>query len=69
MLKEWLPGHLRSNSDLTLEDHQSAIAMANVALEESKNPEIRGIAKDIVRAQKREISQMLRWRARWYPGD
>ena len=43
--------------------------MANVALEESKNPQIRQIAEVIVSAQEREISQMQRRRERWYPGD
>ena len=55
--------------DAMIPHHQSAIAMAKVALEESNNPEIRGIAEDIVRAQEREISQMKEWRERWYPGD
>ena len=59
----------RAFIDAMIPHHQSAIAMANVALEESKNPQIRQIAEDIVNAQQREISQMLRWRARWYPGD
>jgi uncharacterized protein (DUF305 family) len=47
--------------------HESAIAMANVALEESTNPQIREIAGDIVNAQEREISQMKEWRQQWYP--
>ncbi len=55
--------------DAMIPHHQSAIAMANVALEESKNSQIREIAEEIVSAQEREISQMQRWRERWYPGD
>jgi uncharacterized protein (DUF305 family) len=47
--------------------HQSAIEMANVALEESENPQIRQIAEDIVSAQVHEISQLQRWRQQWYP--
>ena len=47
--------------------HESAVAMANVALEESENPEIRGIAEEIVSAQERELSQMREWREEWYP--
>lgn len=49
--------------------HQSAIEMANVALKESKNPQIREISEDIVTAQKREISQMTKWCEEWYPGS
>lgn len=47
--------------------HQSAIAMAEVALEESEDPEVRKIAEDIVSAQEREISRMEQWRQQWYP--
>ena len=47
--------------------HESAIEMAEVALEESENPRIRRIAEDIVSAQKREIQQMRQWREEWYP--
>ncbi len=47
--------------------HESAIAMAEVARRETENPEIRGIADDIVSAQEREIKQMKQWRAEWYP--
>jgi uncharacterized protein (DUF305 family) len=53
--------------DAMIPHHQSAIAMANVALEASKNPQIRQIAEDIVSAQEREISQLQRWRQQWYP--
>jgi uncharacterized protein (DUF305 family) len=53
--------------DAMIPHHQSAIEMANVALEESKNPQIRQIAEDIVSAQMREISQLQRWRQQWYP--
>ena len=59
----------RAFIDAMIPHHQSAIAMANVAFEESKNPQIRQIAEDIMSAQEREISQMQRWRERWYPGD
>ena len=55
--------------DAMIPHHQSAIVMANVALEESKNAQIRQIAGNIVNAQEREIEQMQRWRARWYPNN
>ncbi len=57
----------RAFIDAMIPHHESAISMANVALEESKNEEIRGISEDIVKAQKQEISQMRSWRQQWYP--
>ena len=47
--------------------HQSAIAMAEVAFQESENQEIRRIAEDIVDAQERDLALMERWREEWYP--
>jgi uncharacterized protein (DUF305 family) len=46
--------------------HRSAIEMAKVANHESENPRIKGLAENIVSAQKREIAQMKGWRERWY---
>ncbi len=47
--------------------HRSAITMAEVAMKESDNPQVKEIAQDIVDAQRREIAQMERWREQWYP--
>jgi len=57
----------RAFIDAMIPHHESAIAMANVALQESENGEIRNIARDIVSAQKREIAQLRSWRQQWYP--
>ena len=57
----------RAFIDAMIPHHESAIAMAEVALEESENEEIRTLAQDIVDAQRREIEQMNTWRERWYP--
>jgi uncharacterized protein (DUF305 family) len=57
----------RAFIDAMIPHHESAIAMANAALEGSDNPEIREIARAIVEAQEEEISQMEAWRQDWYP--
>jgi uncharacterized protein (DUF305 family) len=53
--------------DAMIPHHQSAIEMAQVANQESDNPEIKTLAEDIVEAQTREITQMEGWRKDWYP--
>lgn len=52
--------------DAMIPHHESAIEMANVALKESKNPQIKELAGNIVSAQEREIKQMKQWREEWY---
>jgi uncharacterized protein (DUF305 family) len=52
--------------DAMIPHHQSAIEMAEVANEKSKNPRIKELAQNITSAQKREIEQMKGWRREWY---
>jgi uncharacterized protein (DUF305 family) len=59
----------RAFIDNMIPHHESAIAMAEVALRKSKNPGIKGIAGDIVSAQKREVGQMRQWHKEWYGGS
>ncbi len=47
--------------------HQSAIDMAEVALENTDNPQIQNLAQEIITAQEQEIAQMEQWREEWYP--
>ena len=53
--------------DDMLPHHRSAIQMAEVARDKSRNPRVEELATNIVEAQEREISQMKQWRERWYP--
>lgn len=57
----------RAFIDAMIPHHQSAVEMAQVALENSDNPKIKELAQNIISAQKREIEQMKQWRQQWYP--
>jgi uncharacterized protein (DUF305 family) len=43
--------------------HQGAIDMAEVELRYGKDPQLRGMAKDIIAAQQKEIATMKEWLA------
>jgi uncharacterized protein (DUF305 family) len=59
----------RAFIDAMVPHHQGAVDMAQVALEQTENPEIKELAGNIVSAQQREIEQMRQWRQAWYPED
>ena len=46
--------------------HEGAIAMAKIALERSKRPEMLSLAKAIIEAQQKEIDDMSAWYQSWY---
>jgi uncharacterized protein (DUF305 family) len=54
--------------DSMIVHHQSAIDMAEIALDEAEHPEIDQLANDIITAQQSEIEQMNAWRNEWFPG-
>jgi len=51
--------------DMMTEHHQGAIEMAEQVLEEGEDPEVAGLARDIIAAQRAEIDQMAQWRQEW----
>ncbi|MGL3606018.1 CopM family metallochaperone [Rhizobium sp. G187] len=44
--------------------HQGAIDMAKIVLEHGKDPEIRKLAEDVIKAQEGEIAMMKEWLAK-----
>lgn len=55
--------------DMMVPHHQSAIAMAEVALTRAERAEIKTLAGAIISAQKGEISQLKEWRKAWFGSD
>lgn len=65
-------GPADANYDLRFIDgmsvhHQGAVNMAQDVLKQSKRPEMKKLATNIIAAQNREINQMKEWRKTWYP--
>jgi uncharacterized protein (DUF305 family) len=52
--------------DMMVPHHQSAVAMAQVALTRAQHPQIKSLARSIIAEQNSEISQMKTWRQKWY---
>lgn len=59
----------RAFIDGMIPHHKGAIAMANAELKNGSNGELKAIARAIIAAQNKEITQMKRWRSDWYGDD
>lgn len=47
--------------------HEGAVVMARQVLANSKRPELRKLAQDIIAAQTKEIEMMREWEKSWFP--
>ena len=56
----------RAFIDMMVPHHESAVAMAEAALERAEHEELRSMAHDIIAAQTAEIEQMRAWREDWF---
>lgn len=52
--------------DAMIPHHESAVDMAQDALNKSRRPEIKKMAQAIIDAQNSEINQLRSWRRNWY---
>jgi uncharacterized protein (DUF305 family) len=52
--------------DMMIPHHQGAIRMAGAELANGRSAKLRAIARAIVAAQKREITELNAWRKAWY---
>lgn len=56
----------RTFIDMMVPHHQSAVAMAQIALGRAQHAEIRTLGRSIITDQKAEISTMRQWRKIWF---
>jgi uncharacterized protein (DUF305 family) len=52
--------------DAQIANNQTAIALANVALEHSLHDEVKALVSSLIESDQQEIDSLLEWRASWY---
>ena len=53
--------------DMMIPHHQGGVEMARSAMQNASHSEIKELAGTIAVDQEREIAEMTKWRAAWYP--
>lgn len=71
MQRSMMSMHFTGNADhdflvMMIPHHQSAIDAAEVELRDGKNPKVRALAQQIIKAQQAEIREMRGWLAEGY---
>lgn len=56
----------RAFLEMMIPHHQSAVIMAQVALQRATHPEIKQLAQTIISGQEHEITEMQSWLSAWY---
>ncbi|HMN99275.1 MAG TPA: DUF305 domain-containing protein [Miltoncostaeaceae bacterium] len=59
----------RSFMEQMVPHHESAIAMATLALEKARRPEVRRLAQQIIDAQGTEVAEMRDWHREWFGSE
>jgi len=52
--------------EMMIPHHQDAVEMAEMALQKAEHPELKELARNIIRDQDREIKQMETWYQQWF---
>jgi uncharacterized protein (DUF305 family) len=52
--------------EMMIPHHQDAIDMAEMALQKAEHPELKELARNIIRDQEREIKEMKTWYQQWF---
>lgn len=63
--------HLNGDQDhdfmlMMIPHHQAAIDMAQVELRYGQHPQLKAVARNIIKSQTAEIAQMRQWLLKWY---
>lgn len=56
----------RDSMTMMIPHHMSAVGMAKIELRRGARPELKSLARNVIKSQDQEIGQMQRWLKAWY---